>query len=142
MIKRLFWIPLLVVLLSGCSWLDQVNQSLDYTGEAASYINEATQFAESLPGLAQQAVTDTNARESLIAELENMKARISEFNGLEAPEFAAQAHEQLVALNQTLLENINAYLEQIQNGIVDIQNSDIMQTVGKIKETMDMIQNL
>lgn len=142
MIKRLLLISLVLGVLSGCSLVDSVNNSLDYTKEATTFINEASQFAESIPELAQQAATNTDAKETLTQELEAMKTRISEFNGIEAPAFAQNIHEQLVGLNDTLLTDINGYMDQIQNGVTDFQNSNIVQTINKINETMDMLQNL
>lgn len=142
MIKRLLLISLVLGVLSGCSLVDSVNNSLDYTKEATTFINETSQFAESIPELAQQAATNTDAKETLTKELEAMKTRISEFNGIEAPAFAQDIHEQLVGLNDTLLTDINGYMDQIQNGVTDFQNSNIVQTITKINETMDMLQNL
>lgn len=142
MIKRLLLISLVLGVLSGCSLVDSVNNSLDYTKEATTFINDASQFAESIPELAQQAATNIDAKETLTQELEAMKTRISEFNGIEAPAFAQTIHEQLVALNDTLLTDINGYMDQIQNGVTDFQNSNIVQTINKINETMDMLQNL
>ena len=84
MIKRLLLISLVLGVLSGCSLVDSVNNSLDYTKEATTFINETSQFAESIPELAQQAATNTDAKEMLTQELEAMKTRISEFNGIDA----------------------------------------------------------
>lgn len=142
MIKRFLLLTMLAGVLSGCSLLDSVNNSLDYTQEAGTFINDASQFAQSIPELAQQAATNADAKETLTKELEEMKTRIAEFNGIEAPALAESVHEQLVALNDTLLTDINGYMDQIQNGVTDFQNSGIAQTVEKINETMDMIQNL
>lgn len=142
MIKKLLLFSLLVGVLSGCSLLDSVNNSLDYTKEASTFIQEASQFGGSIQELAQQAATNAEAKEKLNKELEAMKARISEFKGIEAPAFAKSIHEKLVGLNDTLLTDINGYLDQIQNGVTNLQNSNIVQTVTKINETMEMIQNL
>lgn len=142
MIKRLLLISLVLGILSGCSLVEDVNNSLDYTKEATTFINEVSQFAESIPELAQQAATQTDAKETLTKELDAMKTRISEFNGIEAPAFANNVHQQLIALNDTLLTDINGYMDQIQNGVTDFQNSGMAQTINKITETMDMLQNL
>jgi Family of unknown function (DUF6376) len=142
MIKKLLFISLILGVLSGCTWLDSVNNSLDYTKEAGTFITETTQFAESIPDLAQHAVTDATSMETLTKELEAMKTRITDFNGIEVPAFATTFHEKLVELNDTLLTDINGYLDQIQNGVTDFQNSNIVQTVNKINGTMDMLQNL
>ncbi|GAB6928448.1 hypothetical protein JCM10914A_24310 [Paenibacillus sp. JCM 10914] len=140
--KKWLVIPMMLITLSGCSLLDSVNQSLDYTQEAGTFINETSQFASSIPELAKQAAKSAEATEALNKELEEMKQRIADFNGIDAPAFADSIHEQLVGLNDTLLTDINGYMDQIQNGVTDIQNSNIVQTVDKINETLDTIKNL
>ncbi|SMF91646.1 hypothetical protein SAMN05661091_5523 [Paenibacillus uliginis N3/975] len=141
---KLRWlgITLALILLSGCSLVEEVNNSLDYTEQATSFINEASQFAGSIPDLAQEAVSNSNAMEKLTEQLDNMKARISEFNGLEAPAFAKDIHEQLAGYNETLSQQIDDYKEQIQNGVTDFKNTEMSQTLDKIQETMDQIRSL
>lgn len=141
---KLRWLGLTLVLLflSGCSLVEDVNNSLDYTEQATSFINEASSFAGSIPDLAQEAANNTNAKEKLNEQLENMKARISEFNGLEAPAFAQNIHETIVGYNETLSQQIDGYKTQIENGVTDFKNTEMSQTLNKIQETMDQVKNL
>lgn len=141
---KLRWLGVTLVLLflSGCSLVEDVNNSMDYTEQATSFVNEASQFAGSIPDLAQEAANNTNAKEKLNEQLENMKARISEFNGLEAPAFAQNIHETIVGYNETLSQQIDGYKTQIENGVTDFKNTEMSQTLNKIQETMDQIKNL
>ncbi|MFC4099858.1 DUF6376 family protein [Paenibacillus xanthanilyticus] len=144
--------PLLLLLLvfsviftAGCSVLDTVNSSLDYVNEATSYVNNATEFANNLPTLAEQALLDPAARDSLQQSFETMKTDITQFNELTAPGFAEDVHQTLVGYNETLLTQVNTYLEQIQNNVIDLealQQSPIIQTLGNITDTLGQLSQL
>lgn len=141
---KLRWlgITLALILLSGCSLVEEVNNSLDYTEQATSFVSEATQFASSIPDLAQEAASNSNAMQQLTEQLDNMKTSISEFTGLEAPAFATDIHEQLTGYADTLGQQIESYKEQIQNGVTEFKNTEMSQTLDKIQGAMDQIQSL
>lgn len=140
--KQWLGITLVLLFLSGCSLVEEVNHSLDYTEQATTFVNEATQFAGTIPDLAQEAANNLDAKEKLTEQLENMKTQIAEFNGLEAPAFAQNIHETLVGYNETLSGQIDEYRTQIENGITDFKNTEMAQTLSNIQETMDQIKNL
>ncbi|WP_422659495.1 DUF6376 family protein [Paenibacillus sp. EC2-1] len=140
--KQWLGITLVLLFLSGCSLVEEVNNSLDYTEQATTFVNEATQFAGTIPDLAQEAANNLDAKEKLTEQLENMKTQIAEFNGLEAPAFAQNIHETLVGYNETLSGQIDEYRTQIENGITDFKNTEMAQTLSNIQETMDQIKNL
>ncbi|ULL16246.1 hypothetical protein DVH26_18410 [Paenibacillus sp. H1-7] len=134
-----------VSLLSGCSLLDKVDQSLNYVNEATQFINSGTRLAEQLPNLATQAITDPEARTAIKNEFMEMKARIEAFNKLEPPAFAKSIHEQLLAYNETLTKQINTYLEQMNVGQIDwksLTDSSLIQTLDQITQILDKLQNL
>lgn len=142
---KLLLLILAIGLLSGCSLLDKVNQSLNYVDEATQFINSGTQLAEQLPVLAGQAVTDPEARTALKNELTEMKAKIEAFNKLEPPAFAKSVHQQLLGYNETLMKEINSYLEQIKLGQIDwkaITDSQLVQTLDQVTQILDKVQNL
>lgn len=140
--KQWLGITLVLLFLSGCSLVEEVNNSLDYTEQATTFVNEATQFAGTIPDLAQEAANNLDAKEKLTEQLENMQTQIAEFNGLEAPAFAQNIHETLVGYNETLSGQIDEYRTQIENGITDFKNTEMAQTLSNIQETMDQIKNL
>jgi hypothetical protein len=145
MILRVLLIALSFGLLTGCSLLDSVDTSLNYANEATTYVNNAASFSEKLPSLAEQAVTDPEAKASLLGELEQMKTNISTFSAIEAPSFAEDIHQRLVDYNETLEQKIDGYLEKAKLGTISLDSladSQILQTVDQIKQTLNQINQL
>ncbi|MFB9329888.1 DUF6376 family protein [Paenibacillus aurantiacus] len=141
----LLLLVLSVIFTAGCSVLDTVNSSLDYVNEATSYVNNATDFANNLPTLAEQALLDPAARDSLQQSFETMKNEIIQFNDLTAPGFAEDVHQTLVGYNETLLQQVNTYLEQIKTNVIDLealQQAPIIQTLGNITDTLGQLSQL
>jgi hypothetical protein len=87
--------------------------------DATDYLNKATAFANDAPSIAQQAVSDQQATAELKTMLQEMKQEINTFNKLQAPEIAADLHQQLVDQNNKLTAGIDLYLKNIQNGLLD-----------------------
>ncbi|MEW8985973.1 MAG: DUF6376 family protein, partial [Bacillus sp. (in: firmicutes)] len=87
-LKRLAVALTAVIGLSGCSFLEEVNGTLDYVNQATEYVNEATEFANEVPAMAEQAITDTQALKDLETRLLEMKQEIEAFSKLEAPSIA------------------------------------------------------
>lgn len=144
-LKIMLLLVLAVGLLSGCGIVEKVNQSLNYVEEATNFINDTTRLAEQLPTLAGQAVTDPEARTTLKNELTGMRERIAKFNALQAPDFAKSVHEQLVGYNKTLTQEIDGYLEKINNGAIDwkaIENSQFIDTLNQVTQILDKVQSL
>lgn len=144
-LKIVLLLILAVGLLSGCGLIDKVNHSLNYVEEATNFIDDTSRFAEQLPTLAGQAVTDPEARTTLKNELTGMKERIAKFNALQAPDFAKDVHGQLVGYNETLTKEINGYLEKINNGAVDwkaIENSQFIDTLNQVTQNLDKVKSL
>ncbi|MCM3267995.1 DUF6376 family protein [Paenibacillus elgii] len=144
-LKIVLLLVLAVGLLSGCGLVDKVNHSLNYVEEATNFIDDTSRFAEQLPTLAGQAVTDPEARTTLKNELTGMKERIAKFNALQAPDFAKNVHEQLVGYNETLTKEINGYLAKINDGAIDwkaIENSRFIDTLNEVTQISDKVKSL
>ena len=86
-----------MVLLSGCSLLGEVNNTLEYATTTTEYIDTANNFANEVTELANDAVANEEARQQLEEELTAMKAKIQEFNETEAPAIAEDIHNQIVS---------------------------------------------
>jgi len=145
--KRGKGIALLVVtmlmLLSGCSFLGEVNDSIDYVNEATTHINTLNAFAEEAPQLAQEAITDPEVRQDLETQLVSLKQDIEEFISLnEIPSIAEDIHQELVAKNEILLTEINKVLENGQLAVDKLENSEIFTTVNEVTSLMNQIENL
>jgi hypothetical protein len=142
--KVLLVLVCIVPILSGCSLLDGINNSLNYVDQTTTYINDVTLFAENIQTFAVQAATDTEVRNQLKAELELMKEKIINFNAIEAPLLAKEIHSQLVSYNEKLLTEINGYLDKI-NTHVDfeaIKDTQILQTIEKIINIQQQLEQL
>ncbi len=136
---------MLVSLLSGCSALDQVNQSVSYVSNVTSYINSTSNLAQQLPDLTQQSLTNPEAREQLTQELQNAQQQINNFNQLEPPAFAKELHGQLASYSGTLQTEVNSLIDRAQAGQLTVQNlnnSQIFQTVDQINGLLNQFQEL
>lgn len=136
---------LIIALMPGCSLVDSVSQTLDYSEQATSYINETADFAQQLPGMAEQAVNDTGAKDALIRELESMKETVLQFDQLEAPKLAQDIHNQILEYNSTLQTEIDGLLQNLNDQVPVLQaleNSQIIQTIDQIGKLLGGIQNL
>lgn len=113
--------------------------------EATDFLDKATNFANEAPSLAEQAVNNQQAAEELEAMLQEMKHEIETFNGLQAPELAADLHQQIVEKNNVILDGINLYLDNIKDGKLDpaiLENNELFQTVQEISSIIDQIKQL
>ncbi|WP_255437427.1 DUF6376 family protein [Thalassobacillus sp. CUG 92003] len=135
----------ITVMLSGCSLLEGVNNTLNYADEATDYANEVSTFVNEVPSLAEQATTDEQTRKELETRLEDMKQHINEFNELEEPSVGADLHQQVVDQNKQALEGIDAYLNNMENGKLDskvIENTEVFKALSDITDTIDQIKQL
>ncbi|MDN7244138.1 DUF6376 family protein [Planococcus shenhongbingii] len=145
--KKTYMVLLMIsgMLLSGCSALEGVSNTLNYATEASEYANEASAFAKEVPDLAKQAVNDEQAAQELETRLEEMKATIEEFNKLEAPEIGADLHQQVVNQNNRAIEGIDLYLENIENGKLDsevLKNTEAFKSLQEITSIVEQIKQL
>ncbi|WP_257348864.1 DUF6376 family protein [Pseudalkalibacillus decolorationis] len=134
-----------IAVLSGCSLLQGVNDSLEYVNDATDYVNEATTFAEEIPSLAEQAVSDKDARVQLEERLKEMKTSIQDFNELEPPGVAEDVHQTIVDNNAKLEQGIDTYLQNIENGEVNpqlLEEYGILQTANELSKTIDLLNQI
>ncbi|WP_037291036.1 DUF6376 family protein [Saccharibacillus sacchari] len=143
--KIILALTLFAVPLAGCSAVEEVGRSVNYTSDAVAYINDASQWAQDLPQMAQDAATDPQAQEQLKQELDQVQQRASEFAQSEVPEFAQGIHQQLTGYNETLNTQIDEIQQRIEAGEFTpelLQNSQVMQTIQDIQGLMDQVQQL
>lgn len=143
--KIILALTLFAVPLAGCSAVEEVGRSVNYTSDAVAYINDASQWAQELPQMAQNAATDPQAQEQLKQELDQVQQRASEFAQTEVPEFAQGIHQQLTGYNETLNTQIDDIQQRIEAGEFTpelLQNSQVMQTIQDIRGLMDQVQQL
>lgn len=143
--KKILMLCTSLLLLTGCSLLGEVNSSLEYADTATGYVSTVKEFANEVPGLSQDAVANTEARKKLEIELETMKTEIEAFNETEAPKIAEGVHDKIVSSNQQLLDGINVYLKNIEDGTFDpavLEDSEIMKAIDNITSLTNQIEKL
>jgi hypothetical protein len=129
-------------MLSACSLLDEVNNSLDYVNEAKSYINSLSDFAEEAPQLIQDAAVDPEVKQDLENQLNTLVEDINEFNTIEAPAIAEDIHQDLVTKNEVLIDEINTAMENGELALEKLENSEIINTVNDITSLLESIEKL
>ncbi|WP_045518300.1 DUF6376 family protein [Neobacillus niacini] len=135
----------MLLLLGGCSFLSDAQDTITYVNEATDYLAAATDFASDAPALAQQAIGDIQAAEDLQAMLENMQQTVEAFNELQAPDIAAELHQQIIEQNSVIVAEIETYLNNFKDGLLDpaiLENTELVQSVQDITSIIDQIQQL
>ncbi|WP_221566748.1 DUF6376 family protein [Alkalihalobacillus sp. TS-13] len=134
-----------VLILSGCSLLQGVDDTLEYVNSATDYINTAKSFADEAPALAERAASDQESRVELEERLNQMKEDIATFNELNPPGIAEGVHGKIVGYNDTLEQGIDGYLRNVENGEVDpklLEDYEILQTINQLTNIMDQLEQL
>ncbi|PLS02702.1 DUF6376 family protein [Neobacillus cucumis] len=135
----------LLFLLSGCSFLNLSYDTLDYAKDASNYLDQVTEFASNTSPLLKGAVDDQQAADELKRTLQQMKTEIKAFNDLNAPETVREFHHQLVNQNNRLISQINLYLAELENGLLNpsfLENNQLLSPVKEINDTIQQIQKL
>ncbi|MCF6410354.1 DUF6376 family protein [Pseudalkalibacillus salsuginis] len=134
-----------IMVLSGCSLLQGVNNTVEYVNGATDYINTASTFADEVPALAEQAVSDKNARAELEERLNQMKSDIAAFNELDPPGVGEGVHKKIVGYNDTLEQGIDGYLSKVENGEVDpklLEDYKILKTINQLTSIKEQLEQL
>jgi ElaB/YqjD/DUF883 family membrane-anchored ribosome-binding protein len=133
--KKLVVIPILAVciILSGCSFLEETNDSINYVSEATDYINDLSSFVEESTSL---------EGEELANRVQTLQTTIEDFIRVEAPGFAEDIHQELKNKSETLLTATNELLNNGEVAIEQLQDSHVYQTIENITGLMNQIENL
>ncbi|KAB8127936.1 hypothetical protein F9U64_16850 [Gracilibacillus oryzae] len=140
--KKLAIITVFVMFLTGCSLLEDVNNSLDYAEEATSYLTELSNFAEEGPQMIQDVINNNVNEQELEQQLQDIKTEIENFNQVEVPALAEDIHNNLMAKNEELLNEINTLIENGNIAIEQLENSEIIRTMNEESELLNRIENL
>jgi DNA anti-recombination protein RmuC len=135
----------LVLLLSGCSYLNTASDTLDHVKEATNYLAKVNNFAAETPPLIKQAIDNQTAADELTAKLQQMKNDIQSFNTLGVPETVNGFHQEIIEQNNLLTQQIDRYLNDIKDGKLDpttLENTDLLQPVQEITSIIEQIQKL
>jgi hypothetical protein len=134
-----------IVVLTGCSVIEDVSNTINYTVEATDLINDANQFADEIPALATEAIANKDTLETLKQQFLTMKERLVAFSGLVPPGFAEEIHNQLLTYNDTFQQEIDTYVKQIENGEIDLQalaEAPVFDTVQNMMKLLTELNQL
>lgn len=129
-------------LLSACSAIEEVNNSVDYVKEAKDQMHTMREFAEEAPQLIKDANSNPKLEKELENELTNLQEKIQEFNAIDAPFIAEDLHQQLIGENEKVLEEIKRVIDNGEIAIEKLENSPILDTINDVNKLLNDIQNL
>ncbi|MBO0958722.1 hypothetical protein J1P26_03175 [Neobacillus sp. MM2021_6] len=135
----------LLVLLSGCSYLNNTYDTLDYVNDAKDYLDSVVTFADETSVLLQQAVDDPQAANDLKTTLQQMKDDLESFNTLDVPETVAAFHHELMEQNNLLSNQIDIYLNHIKDDRLDPtlrENGELLQPIQEITHIIEQLNRL
>jgi len=130
------------MMLSGCSLLGEVNNSLEYVNAAKEHIGTLSQFAEVAPQLVKDAASNPEVKQELENQLVALKDEIQQFNQINVPTIAKDIHQQLVNKNDLLLGEINNVVENGHLMIDKLYDSQIFNTIQDITSLLNRIEQL
>lgn len=131
------------ILLSGCSFLGEVNNSIDYVNQATEHINTLNNFAEEAPQMLKEAAADPALKQELEDRLVTLKQDVEEFIALkDIPTLAEDIHQELVSQNKALLAEINKVLENGNLALDKLENSELFSTINEVTSLINRIEAL
>lgn len=123
----------ILLLLSGCSLLEEATDSFDYATEATEYINNLSEFTEESSSL---------ETDQLVARLEDLTDTIENFTKIEPPTIAEDIHQELTNKSEALLEITNNIVDQGEITVEQLQDTEIYQTIENITSLKMQIEQL
>ncbi|MCI2254922.1 coiled-coil domain-containing protein 22 [Domibacillus sp. PGB-M46] len=134
------------ILLSGCSLLDQANDTLTYANDISGFLDETQQFASDIPALLENAASNPNLMEDAQEKLENMQQEIDQVQQMEAPVIAESVHEKLLDYSAQLESGLNEVNSKLENGTLDpaalLENTELLKTIQELQELRNNIEKL
>lgn len=141
--KLTIWLMALsLFILPGCGILETVDSSITFATETTDYMNELTTFGQDMNTMAQQALTDAEARTALKEQLVDLKDQITNYADIQVPDYAKDLHGQIVAYNETLQQNLDQAIANIEQGKAAFEATGIPETVNKINELLGQLNAL
>lgn len=144
MMKKPFLIVavLILMMLNGCSFLSQANQTLDYVNKATTHINNMQSFANQAPQMIQQAALNADVKKELTNQLNALKQEIEQFSQVNPPSIAKDIHQQIVSNDQLILKEINKVMVNGEVVIDQLQNSQLLTTISQVNSLLGKLQTL
>lgn len=132
----------LLLFATGCGILDGVGQTVNFAAETTSYMQSLQQFGQEMSAMAEQAAADAEAKADLQRRLQEMKETIANYEGVAVPEYAKELHQSIVQYNEKLQEGLDQALANIEQGKAALESTGIPETVGKLNELLNQLNQL
>lgn len=144
MIKRSVTILMLTIMLltAGCGIMEEVGQTVNFATETTDYLQSLTDFGQDMNTLAEQAVTDLDARTDLKERLLALKEQVINYGELQVPDYAKDLHQSIADYNTTLQQGLDQALTNIEQGRAVFESTGIPDTINKINELLSQINQL
>lgn len=129
-------------MLSGCSFLGEVNDTLEYVNKATDHINTLSNFAETAPQMIQEAATNGEIKVELENQINNLIEEMETFNAIDPPAIADDIHQQLVNKNEKIIEELNQVMVDGEVVLDKIEATEIFTTISEISTLLNQLQEL
>lgn len=129
-------------LVSGCSLLDGVNETINYVDKATKQIETLRNFSEEAPQMIKVAATNADLKKKFEVELAVLRGEIAAFNQIEAPALAKDIHQKIIEKNNEIETAINKATVNGELVIEKIENSPLFQLINDVTRLMDQIKKL
>lgn len=110
------------LMLSGCSAVEQVSQSLDYVNQTTEYIQQVSNMGTELQRLAPEAASSPDALSQMKESLNQIQTKANDFAQLKPPAIGESIHQQLVQYSNQLSDTVVSYKNQIEQYGVTAEN--------------------
>lgn len=143
--KKTIMAAFFIMVLTGCSAVNEVSNGLNYVPEATEYINEVQQFSKEVSAVAEKAVNDPRAREELENLLGDLKADISEFSDLTPPSLFEDIHNQVLEHSNQLKDAVDQYSTAIKEGKLStdlLEQSGLLDDIAVYNDLLSQIKKL
>lgn len=127
---------------SGCGIFEQVNNTVNFASETTAYMNELTEFGQSMNEKAQQAMTDLEAKADLKQQIVDLKEQIVNYEGIQVPEYAQELYQSIVQHSETLKQGLDSALTNIEEGKDIFASTGIPNIMNQVNELLSQISNL
>ncbi|HBI03606.1 MAG TPA: hypothetical protein DDY49_06210 [Paenibacillaceae bacterium] len=130
------------LVLSGCSFLQETNNTLEYVNKATEHINNLSNFADQAPQMIQQAALNAEVKTELENQVNSLVNEINEFNQIDAPTIAKDLHQQIVSKNNLILEELQPVIQNGQILVDKLEDTQIFITIKEINTLLNQLQQL
>ncbi|WP_337101266.1 DUF6376 family protein [Paenibacillus sp. YIM B09110] len=131
-----------MVFAAGCGIIEEATQTVNFAAETTTYLQSITNFGQNMQTMAEQALTDLNARTDLKEQLLALKQQIKEYGALTVPDYAKDLHQSITEYNAQLNLSIDKALTNIEQGRAAFEATGIPDTINKINELLNQLNQL